>query len=85
LELESRNCHDLAYRSAQQLRMRTQAARQVVEDREQLILRMQKAKVMQTLYDQHQFTYRQMDALAEQKVLDELGGMQQQRQKKAGR
>ena len=85
LELDFRQCHELAYRSAQQLQVRIKASEQVAEDRDHLIMRMQKAKIMQSLYDRHHETWQIEDAQAEQRVLDELGGMQYLRNSKTGR
>ena len=85
LELEARNCHDLADRSEAQTEVRDAASAQVVADREHLLLRRQKAKMMQSLHDRHQENYNLEDALAQQKVLDELGSLQHLRQRKTQR
>jgi len=85
LELEARYCHERAQASDEQEEVRHKAAARVDYDREQLILRMQKAKIMQNLHDRHHEIYQQEELLAEQKILDEVGGMQHLRRSRAGR
>ena len=79
LELELRNCHDLANQTLRQTQVREQAVRQVEEDRRDLMVRMQKVKILQNLHDRHQEVYHIEELTAEQKVLDEVGSIQQQR------
>ena len=85
LELDLRNCHDLSQRTDYQQQVRQQAAEQVEEDRQDLIVRMQKAKIMQSLHDRHQQEYQHQDTLEQQNLLDELGGVQYLRKRRLGR
>ena len=80
LELSARFCHEKAQLSSDQVIVREKAAAQVASEREELVLRMQKARIMQNLHDRHQEVYIQEDLLNQQKVLDEVGGVQHQRQ-----
>jgi len=85
LELEARHCHEKAEQTSDQVQVLDEATAKVVADREHLVMRMQKAKIMQNLHDRHREVYQQEDLAAEQKVLDEVGGVQHLRQSKAGR
>jgi len=85
LELEFRNCHEMAIRTVEQARVRFKAGEQVEEDREHLIMRMQKAKIMQSLHDRYSEVFHEEEALVEQKVVDDISNMQHLRKTKAGR
>ena len=76
LELSSRNCHDMSRKTMVQQGVYEKAVLQVEDDRHELVARMKKAKILQSLYDRHHEAYKAEAALAEQKVLDELGGIQ---------
>lgn len=84
-ELQVRNCHELSQQKLLQNQECVKAEQSVEENRAELMVRMQKAKMMQSLFEQHSEVYRQQDALAEQKVLDEVGGIQHLRTKRTGR